>query len=334
MSPSKPFAKIAISPGDPAGIGLDITIASSIRANNSALICFTDPEVLNQRIRKLNLGIEAKEITDIEQAVPQKAGVLQIYPVKNKNLVEAGRSDPANTEHILECLNSALWHTTTGITDALVTGPINKAIINEGGVEFSGHTEYLADALGVSNPVMMLASEKLKVALITTHLPIDKVTETITKDRVSEIVTIVDESFKKLFKISEPRICVCGLNPHAGEAGHLGLTDKDVILPTLDELRQSGINISGPIAADSVFSEPERKKYDVIVAMYHDQGLAPLKALSFGRSVNITLGLPVIRTSVDHGTAYELAGTRKADPSSFLEAIKYSEFLASNSNCY
>ena len=248
------------------------------------------------------------------------------------NLVSTGRSDPDNTEHILECLNSALWHTTTGIADALVTGPINKAVINKGGVNFTGHTEYLAEALGVKTPVMMLASEKLRVVLATTHLPLDKVTPSITKHKIYEITNIANRSLIDLFKIPIPKICICGLNPHAGEDGHLGTTDKDVIYPAVQELIKYGVNVSGPIPADTAFSNLERVKYDVIVAMYHDQGLAPLKAVSFGKAVNITLGLPIIRTSVDHGTAYHLAGTGDANHASFLEAIKIATVLATKAN--
>ncbi len=320
-------AKIAISLGDPAGIGPDIAIKSSQEQSDDCRIYFTEPELIIKRSEELEIPIKVLEVTDFEKAIPCGPGSIQIFPITNGNQVTTGKSDAGNTEHILECLNSALWHTTTGIADALVTGPINKAVINDGGIDFTGHTEYLAQGLGVKTPVMMLASEKLKVVLLTTHIPVEMVTPLVTKDRIYEIVNIVNNSLIDLFKINKPNICVCGLNPHAGEGGHLGTTDKSIISPTVDELLKSGIEITGPVPADSAFSLTEREKYDVIIAMYHDQGLAPLKAISFGKAVNITLGLPIIRTSVDHGTAYEIAGTGEADPRSFSEAIKFAKIL-------
>ncbi len=321
--------RIAISLGDPAGIGPDVAIKSCLENSKDCRVYFTDPSLIAQRSTELGIPIRISEVNGFEEATPLRSSDMQIYPIINPNLVSTGISDPDNTEHILECLNSALWHTTTGIADALVTGPINKAVINKGGVNFTGHTEYLAEALGVKTPVMMLASGKLRVVLATTHLPIDKVTSSITEEKIFEIVNIVNKSLIDQFKIPNPKICICGLNPHAGEDGHLGTTDKSVIYPTVQDLIKSGINITGPIPADTVFSTSEREKYDVIIAMYHDQGLAPLKAVSFGNSVNITLGLPIIRTSVDHGTAYNLAGTGDASHASFLEAIKIANFLAS-----
>jgi len=320
--------RIAISLGDPAGIGPDIAIKSCLEKSSDCRVYFTDPSLIAERSAELRIPIRISEINDFEEATPLRPSDMQIYPIVNPNPVSTGRSDPENTEHILECLNSALWHTTTGIADALVTGPINKAVINKGGVDFTGHTEYLARALGVKTPVMMLASEKLRVVLATTHLPLERVTPSITEQKIFEIVNIVNRSLINRFKIPAPKICICGLNPHAGEDGHLGTTDKSIIYPTVQNLIKCGINIIGPIPADTVFSTSEREKYDVIIAMYHDQGLAPLKAVSFGKSVNITLGLPIIRTSVDHGTAYNLAGTGDASHTSFLEAIKIANFLA------
>ena len=324
--------RIAISLGDPAGIGPDIAIKSCLEESNDCRVYFTDPGLIEERSAELGIPIRISEITDFEQASPLQPSTIQIYPIVNPNSVITGKSDPDNTEHILECLNSALWHTTTGRADALVTGPINKAVINNGGIEFTGHTEYLAEALGVKTPVMMLASEKLRVVLATTHLPLDRVTPSITKHKIYEIANIVNRSLIDLFKIPIPKICICGLNPHAGEDGHLGTTDKDIIYPAVQDLIKSGVNVSGPIPADTAFSNTERVNYDVIVAMYHDQGLAPLKAVSFGKAVNITLGLPIIRTSVDHGTAYHLAGSGDANQSSFLEAIKIATVLATKAN--
>lgn len=320
--------RIAISLGDPAGIGPDIAIKSCLEGSNDCRVYFTDPRLIVERSAELGIPIRISEIASFEEATPLGPSEMQIYPIANPNIVTTGKSDPKNTEHILECLNSALWHTTTGIANALVTGPINKAVINDGGVDFTGHTEYLAEALGVKTPVMMLASGKMRVVLATTHLPLDRVTPSITEQKIHEIVNIVNRSLVDLFKISIPKICICGLNPHAGEDGHLGTTDKNIIYPTVQKLIKSGIHISGPIPADTAFSSSERVKYDVIIAMYHDQGLAPLKAVSFGKAVNITLGLPIIRTSVDHGTAYRLAGTGSVNHTSFLEAIKIATLMA------
>ena len=329
---NKQANRIAISLGDPAGIGPDIAIKSCLENSDDCRVYFTDPGLIEERSAELGIPIRISEITDFDQASSLRPSTMQIYPIVNPNLVTTGKSDPNNTEHILECLNSALWHTTTGIADALVTGPINKAVINNGGVDFTGHTEYLAEALGVKTPVMMLASEKMRVVLATTHLPLNRVTPSITKQKIYEITDTVNRSLIDLFKVPIPKICICGLNPHAGEDGHLGTTDKDVIYPAVLELIKSGVNVSGPIPADTAFSNSERVKYDVIVAMYHDQGLAPLKAVSFGKAVNITLGLPIIRTSVDHGTAYHLAGTGDANHASFLEAIKIATVLATKAN--
>ena len=228
----------------------------------------------------------------------------------------------ANAQAVLSMLDTAIDGCLSGEFSAMVTGPVHKGIINEAGIAFSGHTEYLAELTGAVLPVMLLASNDMRVALVTTHLPLKDVSAAITNQLVQQICTIVDNDLKSKFGISNPTILVCGLNPHAGEGGHLGREEIDVIIPALNALREKGINVIGPLPADTLFTEKYLNQADVAVAMYHDQGLPVLKSRSFGKAANITLGLPIIRTSVDHGTACDLAGTGKADIGSLETAIR------------
>jgi len=234
----------------------------------------------------------------------------------------AGRLDPANARHVLGMLDRAIDGCVSGEFAAMVTAPVQKSVINEGGVPFTGHTEYLAGRTHAAHPVMLLAADTLRVALATTHLPLRAVSDTITPPLLDTTLRILDDDVRRLWGIARPRIAVCGLNPHAGESGHLGSEDRDVILPAIERARAAGMLVDGPLPADTVFVPRHLSNYDVVLAMYHDQGLPVLKHAGFGTAVNITLGLPIVRTSVDHGTALDLAGTGRADAGSLLAATR------------
>ncbi len=243
-----------------------------------------------------------------------------------------GRLDPANARHVLAMLDRAIDGCTRGEFAAMVTAPVQKSIINDAGVPFTGHTEYLADRTGAAHPVMLLAAGTLRVALATTHLPLRAVSDAISPALLDTTLRILHDDVRRLWGISRPRIAVCGLNPHAGESGHLGTEDRDVILPAIERARAAGILVDGPLPADTVFVPRYLANYDVVLAMYHDQGLPVLKHAGFGHAVNVTLGLPIVRTSVDHGTALDLAGTGRADAGSLIAATRLAiEFASRNS---
>ena len=245
-------------------------------------------------------------------------------PIALRVPAQPGRLDPANAGYVAETLMAACDGCLMGHFDAMVTGPVHKGVINDAGLPFSGHTEFLAERCG-ADPVMMLVAPGLRVALATTHLPLSRVSLSITQDALTRVLRALDRDLRTRFGIARPRILVCGLNPHAGEAGHLGREEIEVIEPTLAALRAAGIDLTGPIPADTAFVPPMLAKADAVLAMYHDQGLPVLKHLGFGRAVNVTLGLPIIRTSVDHGTALDLAGTGLGDTGSLEAAIACAE---------
>jgi 4-hydroxythreonine-4-phosphate dehydrogenase len=234
----------------------------------------------------------------------------------------AGRLDPANAHHVLALLDRAIDGAMRREFDAIVTAPVQKSVINDAGVPFTGHTEYLAERTQAALPVMLLAADQLRVALATTHLPLRAVSEAITAELLDATLRILDADVRRLWGVSRPRIAVCGLNPHAGESGHLGTEDRDVIAPAIARARAAGMLVDGPLPADTVFVPRNVSNYDVVLAMYHDQGLPVLKHAGFGHAVNVTLGLPLVRTSVDHGTALDLAATGRADPGSLVAATK------------
>ena len=313
--------RIIISTGEPAGIGPDITIMIAQKNIPADIVAIGDPNLLQNRASVLGLPLS---LTEFEAATKQKhiAKNLRIIPVKTETLAIPGQLDPDNAKYVLTLLKTACTRCIDKIFDAMVTAPVQKSIINDAGYSFSGHTEYLADVCNQSFPVMMLANNMLKVALVTTHLPLSKVSASITKETLLQVLKIVDNDLRNKFSINHPRILVCSLNPHAGEGGYLGNEEKDIIIPVLNKLRNQGLRITGPQPADTAFTSEMISNSDVIVAMYHDQGLPVLKSLGFGETVNITLGLPIVRTSVDHGTALHLAGTGKASPSSLITAIQ------------
>ena len=316
---------IAYTPGEPSGIGPDLVIMYAQNLTKKDLLVYCDPDVLIDRAKQLNLPILLKESNlDIHNK-----SELNIYPISTNIKVKPGKLEPDNAAYVLNTLNHATKDCLSGRCDGLLTGPVNKGIINESGIPFSGHTEFLADLSGVSRTVMLLAAKKFKVALATTHMPLKEVSTHITKKSLREVIAIIKDSFK-YFGIENPHILVCGLNPHAGENGHLGNEEVNVICPVVNELNSLGYNLTGPVPADTAFTPDSLSKVDVVLTMYHDQGLPVLKAQGFKQSANITLGLPFIRTSVDHGTAIELAGTGNISLGSFNTALKYLEQLQNN----
>jgi len=321
--------KIAISVGEPAGIGPDILIQTVQKQRKDLLIAYADPDLIAERARLLKLPLK---LTDPESKDAYSPGTLSIVPHKLALPCRPGMLNPENSEYVLKCLNAAMNSCVKNETEALVTAPIQKSVIRDANIKFTGHTEYLANKLGTSNQVMMLASDHLRVALVTTHIPLNKVSNSITKEKLIRTIKILNTDLINKFQISKPKILVCGLNPHAGESGYLGTEETKIITPTLRELSTLGIDVVGPLSADTIFNEVNIKQADAFVAMYHDQGLPVIKSLNFGEITNITLGLPIIRTSVDHGTALDLAGTGKTIYKSFERAVHLASELARNRN--
>ncbi len=310
---------IALTAGEPAGIGPDLCIALSHQPLPCRLSVLGDIDVL--RARAAQLGIHVNFITT-ESIPAHQPGALHVRHFPAAAAVTPGQLDAANSAYVLGLLDAALAGCMNGTYRAMVTAPVHKGIINDAGFAFSGHTEYLADRSDTKRVVMMLAGGGLRVALATTHLPLREVADAITPELLTQVIRILHDDLQRKFGIALPRILVAGLNPHAGESGHLGREEIDFIASTLDRLReQEGMTLVGPLPADTLFSRIRQEPCDAILAMYHDQGLPVLKYASFGTGVNITLGLPFIRTSVDHGTALELAGSGRAEVSSLLAAI-------------
>ncbi len=312
--------KIAVTPGEPAGIGPDLIIALAQNAWPAQLVVFANSAVLKERAQLLGASVNLIPFDSNDDA-PAPAGSLIVQDVPIKGKVEPGKLNPDHGHYVVETLRLACEANMQGHFDAVVTGPVHKGIINQSGISFSGHTEFFAHQSDTADVVMMLATEGLNVALATTHIPLAYVSKAITRERLHKVIRIIDHDFKTKFGVPRPHIFVCGLNPHAGEDGHLGREEIETISPALNELREEGKLITGPLPADTIFQPKYLEKADVVLAMYHDQGLPVLKFKGFGASVNITLGLPFIRTSVDHGTALDLAGTGQADTGSFQQAL-------------
>ncbi|SDK40316.1 4-hydroxythreonine-4-phosphate dehydrogenase [Methylophilus rhizosphaerae] len=315
--------RIAITSGEPAGIGLDICIKLAYTALPASLVVLADPAALQTRAAQLNLPLTLR--TDDASSVVSKAhpgdGSLCVLPVPAHAPVNAGKLDPANSRYVLAMLDRAREGCVSGEFDAMVTAPVHKGIINDAGIAFTGHTEYLADTTRTAQVVMMLVGDGMRVALATTHLPLTQVSAAITRQSLATTIRILHHDLVHKFGIANPVIYVAGLNPHAGENGYLGDEEINTINPVLDELRAEGMRLIGALPADTMFSQKNLAKADAFLAMYHDQGLTVLKHASFGEGVNVTLGLPIIRTSVDHGTALDIAGTGQADAGSMLSAI-------------
>ncbi len=321
--------KIVLTAGEPAGIGPDIIIALAQQAWDVQLVVIASKTLMQERAALLNLPLTLITYDAKAKSKPLSAGHLYIIPIELAAPCIAGQLNPLNGHYVVETLKEACDRNITGEFDAVVTGPVHKGLINQAGIPFSGHTEYFAHQANCSDVVMMLATKGLRVALVTTHIPLAYVSKAITPARLEKITRILHKDLIDKFAIAEPKIYACGINPHAGEDGHLGREEIDVMNPVFTKLRNEGMNIIGPLPADTIFQDKYLKDADAVLSMYHDQGLPVLKFKGFGNSVNITLGLPFIRTSVDHGTALELAGTNKADHGSFLEAIRMAIELAS-----
>jgi 4-hydroxythreonine-4-phosphate dehydrogenase len=319
VSVSRPC--LALTCGDPAGIGPDLCIQLAAELGKRkppfTLTCLADTQLLADRATLLGQPFSPNDWFVVEHHTLPASCV-------------AGRPDKANAPWVLRLLDRALSGCRSGEFDAMVTAPVQKSIINDAGFAFTGHTEYLAERCGISRPVMLLVGSDLKVALVTTHLPLSQVSASITAAALDETLAIVAADLKRFWHIASPRIAVCGLNPHAGESGYLGREEIEIIAPALARARAAGIDASGPWPADTIFTPRQLANTDVVLAMYHDQGLPTLKYASFGNAVNITLGLPILRTSVDHGTALDLAGTGKADVGSLEAAVDLAALLAQN----
>ena len=318
----------ALTPGEPAGIGPDIALAAA-SSGEEPFVAFADPDMLGARAEVLGLDVRIRIVGSeipTRQAIPP--GELPVVPVTAPSRVVPGRPDASNSAYVVACIDAAVAACRDGVVAGLVTAPVHKGIINDAGIAFTGHTEWLAELDGGARPVMMLCTPGLKVALATTHLPLRAVPDAIDSAMLIDIVHIVARDLRARFAIPAPRIMVCGLNPHAGEGGHLGREEIESIAPALEALRAEGIDVSGPIPADTAFTRERLAGTDVVVAMYHDQGLPVLKHAGFGHAVNVTLGLSFVRTSVDHGTALDLAGTGRAEHSSLIRALTLARELA------
>ena len=313
----------ALTPGEPAGIGPDLCLLLARSAQPHPLIAIASRELLSERATQLDLQIELLAASPGNWPIaPAPAGSLYVWDTPLQAEVIPGQLDPTNAAYVLQTLTRAGQGCIDGDFAGMITAPVHKGVINQSGIAFSGHTEFLAELTHTEQVVMMLATHGLRVALVTTHLPLKDVAAAITDERLARVARILHTDLVQKFGIAQPRILVCGLNPHAGEGGHLGREEIEVIEPTLERLRGEGLNLIGPLPADTLFTPKHLDHCDAVLAMYHDQGLPVLKYKGFGAAVNVTLGLPIIRTSVDHGTALDLAGSGKIDCGSLQVALE------------
>ena len=318
---------IAVTAGEPAGIGPDLCVQLAQRRLPARVAVVADRELLGDRARRLRVPLRLVEFSPAD-ALKSSAGALMVYHVPLERPAAAGRLDPSNSRYVLRTLETAADGCRDGIFDAMVTAPLQKSVINDAGIAFTGHTEFLAERTGTEHVVMMLVGGGMRVALATTHLALKDVARSITREGLERTLGVLRRDLIGRFSIAAPRIFVAGLNPHAGESGFLGREETEIIVPVLEKLRRAGFDLVGPLPADTLFHPKRLKDCDCVLAMYHDQGLPVLKYASFGAGVNVTLGLPFIRTSVDHGTALNLAGTGRAEIGSLIEAIKLAAELA------
>lgn len=317
--------RIALTSGEPAGVGPELCLRIASRRLDCELVCLGDRELLEQRARQLGLAVKVLRYDGSAPAHEPGTLLVEHHPLSVP--AAAGRLDARNVRYVLGLLERACDGALGSEFGAIVTAPVHKGLINDAGRPFTGHTEYFAERTGAS-PVMMLATGSLRVALATTHLPLREVSAAITRSSLCRTLTVLDHDLRTWWRIGRPRIAVCGLNPHAGEGGHLGDEEIRVIAPAIDQMRQRGLDLRGPVPADTAFVPSVLSECDAVLAMYHDQGLPVIKHAGFDTAVNVTLGLPIVRTSVDHGTALELAGTGRADPGSLLAAIELAIRLA------
>jgi len=319
--------KLLITLGEPAGIGPDLGVLLSEKYLDKNTIIIADPALLEQSAKKIKRKITINILDNIASELISGRGCINVLPVKLNTRNTPGKLNPKNAGYVIKTIQLAAELCKQGYAGGMVTGPISKSVLNKGGFKISGHTEFLADICGCKS-VMMLMNKKMKVALHTTHVPLDEISKCITKKSISETVKIINHDMKIKFKIKKPKILMTGLNPHAGEDGMLGKHESQILRPTVDKLNAEGILVDGPVPADTAFLEKNIMEYDVILTMFHDQGLPVIKFDNFKTTVNITLGLPIIRVSVDHGTAFDLVGTGKVDISSFVESIKVAKKIS------
>jgi len=322
-----------VTPGEPAGIGPDLCIMLSHLELPFEWVIVADPDLIIMRARELNIHVQLTHFDTTKTARCNAQGEIKIIPVKLANQAVSGKLDLKNAHYVLDTIRQAVQYCQQNTSTALVTGPVHKAIINQAGFPFSGHTEYLAKLTESPAPVMMLLTPGLRVALVTTHLPLHQVSQTITPSLLENVIRVLYRDMVARFKIADPVIYVCGLNPHAGEDGHLGTEELEIIIPVIEKLKSEHIKLIGPLPADTIFSPDNIAHADVILAMYHDQGLPVLKYKGFGEALNVTLGLPIIRTSVDHGTALDLAGNGSANCGSLKYAMEMAYDFIENTQC-
>ena len=310
---------ISVTPGEPAGIGPDLAVISVQKKLAKNLLFFADPDLIRSRAKLLNIDLKI-----VESDSEVKNGEINIYPVVSNHSFIPGELKVSSAEYVLNSIDLAVDFNLKNKSEALITGPIHKGIINQAGITFTGHTEYLEKKTSSKKTVMMLATDNLRVALATTHLPLSKVPENINQESLRQTITVIHNSLVQ-FGINNPKILVCGLNPHSGEDGYLGHEEIEIINPLIQDMNKEGFNLLGSVSADTAFTPESLKGVDVVLSMFHDQGLPVLKTLGFKRAINITLGLPFIRTSVDHGTAINLAGTDQVNSGSFEYVLDYTE---------
>lgn len=321
-SSSEPaIPRLILCPGEPAGVGPDIVIDIAYQSFPAELIVISDARVLAHRAELLGRSIRLLEYEPISAPAIHEPGSLKLIPLPAEKNVTPGIPEDCNATYVLESIRKAVQGCLQGEFQAMVTAPVNKAVINRAGIPFSGHTEFIADHCGGCLPVMMLMNDNLRVALATTHVPLAQVAANLTREHLHQVITVVNRDLQRFMGIKNPRLLVCGLNPHAGENGFLGREEIEVINPVLETLQSAGMALTGPVPADTAFTPDRLRHIDAVITMYHDQGLPVLKAQGFGEIVNVTLGLPLIRTSVDHGTALELAGSGRARSDSLKAAI-------------
>jgi len=319
---------MVLTSGEPAGIGPDLCVEIAWRDHGFELVVAGDGSLLAERSARLGRPLVMEPYDPSARPQPHRAGRIRLLEAKAPAPVQAGRLDPANSAYVLSLLDAAADGCLRGEFDAMVTAPVHKGVIADAGFAFTGHTEYLAQRLGAPLPVMLLVAGDLRVALATTHLPLRAVPDAMTRGLLAGVLDVLDAGLRERFRIPGPRILVCGLNPHAGEGGHLGTEEIEVIGPAIEAARARGIDARGPLPADTAFTPASLEGGDAVLAMFHDQGLPVLKHAGFGRGVNVTLGLPIVRTSVDHGTALDLAATGRADPGSLAAALDLAARLA------
>jgi len=318
------YKPLVVTSGEPAGIGPELCLALAASPWAKQIVVVADPDMLAERAQMLDSKVTLCKY----EAGSSPNDSLQVLPQPLENPAVCGTLDPGNARSLLDGIERAVSGCQSGEFSGLVTAPLQKSVINDAGIDFTGHTEFLADLTSTETPVMLIAAKGLRVALVTTHMPLSKVPGYLTRERITAVIRVLHDDLRQKFGIATPRILVCGLNPHAGESGHLGNEEQDIIEPAIKSCQQDGMDVVGPLPADTAFT-PVVGPADVVLAMYHDQGLPVLKYAGFGTAVNVTLGLPIIRTSVDHGTALDIAGKGSADAGSMLAAVDMAAQLVS-----